>query len=572
MLFVDTSSSVKTWLLRCVVGSFLVFVSLLGTHCSQPPAGVEAIEETASSESSASVDASSTAERSTPEAPGAVEVDDAGSSDTFVREQEAQPDTPASNSTVSFHATGKLQEVYSMLLLSDGAVAILVRADGAFKLGAQEEKPPAGRHMYLLVVNGDGSIRWSKRLLSSDNTPGGAFKMLQLGDSLAISFLGRKGTFDPDGQKVAIPDPSQKGVEWSHFVFQVNLQTGKAASSFVRVFAEITTLAGDEKRWFIGGVSQGELKATANGKSISRAPQKTESKTGFRGNAFVLELDGFNTVQQVWMLDGPASSSVGSLIPTKDGLYVAGGLGGYGNGLDGIFDYGLPTEKTLTSLSADDDPAWDIYVARLDTSLRLKWARLTLAYHNENTRAQHMVRWGDGVAFYASKSGYPLVISKGESDERKEQGEGIVAYDATGRVKGFFRVSGVRSLRESKDGLLVHGQTFRETVVGSGNLKIPAPQTLGADPNLSMFYVLQLGQELTLKEGHVGGWMQQGKTDVSRSWSYTHPISSKAIWFARTNRGAAQIEKGGKESKTFGEDDTSNLLLVRWPLRYPIGK
>lgn len=480
------------------------------------------------------------------------------------------PDARMAGDVLTVPVQGGLGAVSAMLPLADGGLALLLYARGEATLGSIVIKPPAGRHLYLLVLKQDGTPRLAKRLISSDkNNPGDRYQMHQLGDTLAISTLGRKAVIDPEGHKIQMPDANQPGEEWSHFVFQFSLVSGQIDPKYVRVFGEVTALGGDSNRWYIGGNCQAEeLKATANGSSVTRKVKKRNTGSIFGGNAFVLRMDAASSIKQVWMLDGPASSSVGSIIATSDGVYLSGGLGGFGDGLDGIFDEGLPTEKILTCESADDDPAWDVYVARLDLSMKLKWARLIQAYQNGQLRGKKMVRWGDGVAIHVNKSGYDMLISKGEPDQRKEKEPGVIAYAGDGALKGYVRVSQALSLRVIGDSLLVQGASNGDVVFGPNQTTLPDTQSLGAERKVTRLYVLAYDASLKLVGARLGAWMLQGAKDEAYSFLVASIHSSNSLWLAKSFFGQVIVEKGGKQPMTFGEDGKSMLSIFRWPLRY----
>lgn len=483
--------------------------------------------------------------------------------------EHTSPEKPPLHPVQALVASGSFQEVQAVHLLQNGSIAVLLRLDSQTSLGGiQVKSPPAGRHTYLAVIRPNMNVVWVKRLISSRNsTPGGRFKMWQLGSSLAISTQSYASILDPDGLQFALPDASTPDAKWNTFVFRIDLQTQKCSPSILRTSGTITTIAGDERRWFIGGTSLQTLHVEVNGKSTSRSPQKTAEQT-LSENAYLIELKQDSSVRTLWMLDGSGSSHLGAIIPRKDGVFIAGGFGGFAPQVDSIFDLGQPTEKTIVSHSSDDDPAWDIFVARLNTSMKLKWVRTIKAYSTLRARGQSMIQWGNGIVLHASKSGYDLIMSQGEPDERKEKEPGLVMYGENGKLKGYLRASGVQSLKVFQHDLLVHGLATHATKFGTTTL--PTAQTWGAAPRTPISYLARVRPSLKLQSMYVGGWLTQENKSVTGSWSFHRIFSPNMLWSARGGKDILEFEKGSPKSSLYGKKGESHFILLRYPLRYPI--
>lgn len=125
----------------------------------------------------------------------------------------------------------------------------------------------------------------------------------------------------------------------------------------------------------------------------------------YPGRAFLVVLDAELRPRHAELLGGEAGSTIAMLHAEGDALYAVGDFGGYPLGVATTFDTGLETALTLESVSSDDDPAMDLFVARwtlpepsLDaptTRPRIDWAK-RLAHYQNGPRQPTWLRASEG--------------------------------------------------------------------------------------------------------------------------------------------------------------------------------
>lgn len=125
----------------------------------------------------------------------------------------------------------------------------------------------------------------------------------------------------------------------------------------------------------------------------------------FPGLAFVIGVDHALVPRFADALDGAAGSTIGMLHQDGTRLVAVGDFGGYPAGAEAIFGKGTADELALESVSSDDDPAVDIFVATWDLATlndkrpKVAWARRIAHYSNGPRSPTFLRASGDDLEF-----------------------------------------------------------------------------------------------------------------------------------------------------------------------------
>jgi len=346
-------------------------------------------------------------------------------------------------------------------------------------------------------------------------------------------------------------------------VARFDLASGKMQGAPVRASGSIYAVAQRGADLVIGGSAHGDkASVSCKGTNVSRQIKLTTPATS---HAFLARVDPASCdVDPLWVLDGAGESAVSSIALLGDELIVCGALGGFGAGLTGVFDLGKASEKTLTSVSADDDPASDYFLARLRTDLSLGWARLIAAYENTlQERPCPLALWNSTIALSVTKQGYKLRASLGEPDQQDHEDAGLLFYALDGKIAHFIPLPVLARLVPQGDRLLVYGQSRTGFTVGKQTL--PDARIQGAT---ALPFQLRLDSTYAAASLRWGGWSAPvpGYAHVQ---VWRHPAPPDSVLLIADTLDQLALEPGTPAEQTFGSAQTRELLVLRWPCKHP---
>ncbi|HRE90864.1 MAG TPA: hypothetical protein PK095_17200 [Myxococcota bacterium] len=229
----------------------------------------------------------------------------------------------------------------------------------------------------------------------------------------------------------------------------------------------------------------------------------------YPGRAFVVVVDSELRPRYAEQLGGQAGSTVGMLRVDGETLDMVGDFGGYPLGVETTFNEGLASATTLTSVSSDDDPAMDLFVARwtlpvlseddAPTRPRLVWARRFANYQN-GPRQPTWLRGTSERGLELRVDGAGRLEVDGEHyalprPERPEDGwtSVVVRLTSEGEASLSFVANG--TVLPSRDGGFLSaatfgsGLTYRPQGEGGPSFAVP-PATTGVDGTVYQGHVL----------------------------------------------------------------------------------
>lgn len=122
----------------------------------------------------------------------------------------------------------------------------------------------------------------------------------------------------------------------------------------------------------------------------------------YPGRAFIAGLSADGTVEWVERIEGTAGSQTTMVAPSAEGFVAVGDFGGYPLGVTADFAGGA---AVLEALSSDDDPAYDLFVARWQAPGALSWARRIQHYQNGPRNPTELDVSADQIAFRLDGAG-----------------------------------------------------------------------------------------------------------------------------------------------------------------------
>lgn len=134
----------------------------------------------------------------------------------------------------------------------------------------------------------------------------------------------------------------------------------------------------------------------------------------YPGRAFLVVVDADLRPRYAELLGGDAGSIITMLHVMGDALHAVGDFGGYPLGVSAIFNKDLESAVTLESVSSDDDPAMDLFVARFTlpslaaesppTRPGIAWARRIAHYQNGPRQPTWLRATDTGVEFRVDRA------------------------------------------------------------------------------------------------------------------------------------------------------------------------
>ncbi|TNF32921.1 MAG: hypothetical protein EP329_09050 [Deltaproteobacteria bacterium] len=312
--------------------------------------------------------------------------------------------------------------------LPDGGVVVVATFDGTVTFGGREIVASDERYAHALLtrVTPDGDVAaltWlCDRCIGYGTAPvlplaDGNLALASVVDGEVVLAPGTAGeqrlTTDGPQLLVAVLTPDGAPV-------RARLVASTPHSGEVRALAETAD----------GGVV---IAGNAQALAVPDGPAFPEEEGwGYPGRAFVLGVDGALDVRFAEQLGGAAGSTINQVRVVGDALFAVGDFGGYPLGVASVFGAGTAEEAALESVSSDDDPAMDIFVARWDVGAvaegrpRFAWAR-RIAHYSNGPRPATFIR-GDGA------DGIELRIDGADGVEPDDAGElrTVPAYGSHG--------------------------------------------------------------------------------------------------------------------------------------------
>lgn len=124
----------------------------------------------------------------------------------------------------------------------------------------------------------------------------------------------------------------------------------------------------------------------------------------YPGRGFLVVVDSALRPRYAELLGGDAGSIITMLHVANDTVHAVGDFGGYPHGVETTFNAGLENAVTLESVSSDDDPAMDLFVAR--------WTLPGLADDAPATRPE--IAWARRIAHYQNSPRPPTWLRASE--------------------------------------------------------------------------------------------------------------------------------------------------------------
>jgi hypothetical protein len=275
-------------------------------------------------------------------------------------------------------------------------------------------------------------------------------------------------------------------------------------------------LASTPTSLIVTGSAYDNVSLTAADAAVVSALEATEeSFTRKHGFVFVLE-----DVAKSWLIDGSADSSIhASAAPT--GYYGAGRFGGYGP-----LSAKIGAGPTLTSVSADDDPAYDAFVTHVGGS-GPSWARRIRSYNSEMWLPS-VGHAGDLVVAVESH-GYATVFDEGEPTEVRITSDkstfGVLArFGSDGKLRFAREVPPLDALHSDACGLSGAATTGPSAwIANEGKANEIKPEVSGG------------GQTLLVRLDEEGGIVGVRTPATPRGWMVEPAWPSSWIAYDRTN-------------------------------------
>lgn len=165
---------------------------------------------------------------------------------------------------------------------------------------------------------------------------------------------------------------------------------------------------------------------SAWGLSVDGGPSfEVEEGWHYPGRAFLVVVDSELRTRYAEQLGGKAGSTIAMIQVSGRDLVTVGDFGGYPLGVESTFHTGSGESLTLTSVSSDDDPAMDLFVAR--------WTLPELAAEAPTARPE--VQWARRFANYQNGPRTPTWIRGTEAGgvEFRVDGAGSLVPDGQGQ-------------------------------------------------------------------------------------------------------------------------------------------
>jgi len=270
------------------------------------------------------------------------------------------------------------------LALADGGLALVALFNGTATFGERTLSASADPYAHLLFarITADGEVAALTRLCDRCASFGGVALAERADGSIALASVA-------DGAVVLAPDAPDP----------VHLDADQV------LFVALLTPDGALARWSTPARSPAsvELRALAatpdGGLVVGGAAMGLEVDGGlafdaedgwhYPGRGFLLGVDAALAPRYAEQLAGAAGSDINMIHVDTDAITVVGDFGGYPLGVSTVFAAGTPEERTLASVSSDDDPAMDVFFARWTPPTgpalgrpRLAWARRVAHYSN----------------------------------------------------------------------------------------------------------------------------------------------------------------------------------------------
>lgn len=246
------------------------------------------------------------------------------------------------------------------------------------------------RHQLAVRVDPDGDVRFARHLcdgclgLAAAEAPDGRIAVARVGTTLVAN------PDDPDGASVI--DASTDEPACAITLVDPDSGAVTAARSFGACMGEIRALTPlPDGGWLLGG----HLTAAAFEDGTAFTVPDT---IFYPGQAFIARLGPDLTLAWVERVGGAAASSVSMLAPLGDtGFVTVGDFGGWPRHVTA--DFGADPPTALVAVSSDDDPAYDLFVARYNGPDDLAFARRVVHYGWERQPSWLTASPADGVAF-----------------------------------------------------------------------------------------------------------------------------------------------------------------------------
>lgn len=524
-----------------------------------------------------------------------IELDAGATADaTVAADLIASPDAhPDSTGRWLVASEGGSMGVVSTLQLPDGSLGLLVNVRGSAKLGTLQLVAPSAthQHAYFIVVDAGGRMLSQQRVLIVDSDsylPD--VSLTRHGSTVFILGSDRYATtVDPDGRKLSVSKAIDTDVgigSWLARAKLVRAQSGGWTLTFDPLLLRNagTPLDVTPTGWIVATAFRGQQHTLiVNGQamtiSAARPPGQSDG-----AHATLIAFDHNDNITRSWIVEGAADSAIGRIRRVGDDLIVCGTLFGFGR-LPAIFDYGKSTERTLVTQSSDDDPAADIFLARLNSKLELKWLKMIKAYAIDH--ACEMEVHDSQIVTSVRADGYDLVASFGATDQTAYKESGLISYDLDGKHldhQPLPQDTALHLLREGSELFVVGKLTGRPITLQlrAGAAQIPDPTVVPRfTPNESarlanqvkypLAFAIGVDKSLALHSVRWGAWISRNALDdpaLLQLFGGPH-----SVWLVGTNPSDSNplkvtIESGDADAQTVAVP-AGGLGLAHWPLTHP---
>jgi hypothetical protein len=292
-----------------------------------------------------------------------------------------------------------------------GRVVILGEADQPVTLGSHTVAAQPGGDPFAAWVSIDGTVDTVRRLVDASGTHTSSGLAVSGDRAFATFAVAGTTVVDPDGQahvlelstaatSLVVLAFGAEGVEWTTTI------TGPNVAAFPRI------APGPDGGVLISSESAGGEIAVAG--PDGSAVIELDPMGVAPGHAFVVSLDSLGNPRWTLGMSGDAASSVSSFVSLDDGAVAIGGR--FGAFVPSVLRVGLDANApTLMSISGDDDPAADAFVAVVGGDGVARWAKRITSYGWHGSLP--MAKLPDGFRVAVTSAGYDIVYDDGEPTE-----------------------------------------------------------------------------------------------------------------------------------------------------------